>query len=433
MSSRFLPGARLPIYLGAGAAHYPVLRFAGLLMLGALLWTPVLVGASALFGDAALAQLEGVRRGNLIALLLTALLVLLVTRGLVPLLTHRGRRLWRGRLKRWTRWEFWPMWLFYSPVAAFIAWLGLRHGGLRTATAVNPAIPGGGLVGESKWEILRGLASSGEFVARTAFLPASDGASQRRATAERFLAEQESAFPVVVKPDVGERGKGVAIVRDATALDAEIAARAEDTLLQEYVPGVEFGVFYARRPGALQGDVISITDKRMIAVTGDGARTLERLILDDSRAVCLAAVHFERHRSRLAEVPAKNERVALTELGTHCRGALFLDAGELATGALRDQIDAISRGFRGFFFGRYDLRCDSAQALQQGRFRIVELNGLSSESTHIYDPKHSLWNAYRTLFAQWRIAFEIGASNRERAAPVASWPELWRLMRNARS
>ena len=185
---------------------------------------------------------------------------------------------------------------------------------------------------------------------------------------------------------------------------------------------------------AKRGEIISITDKRMLSVNGDGRRSLERLILDDPRAVCLAAVHLERHRERLAEVPAAGERVALTELGTHCRGALFLDGAELLSPALTERIEAVSRCFEGFCFGRYDVRCVSAEALRSGDFRIVELNGLSSESTHIYDPRHSLWHAYRTLFAQWRIAYEIGASNRrEHAAAVTPWPELWRLVRGARS
>jgi hypothetical protein len=39
--------------------------------------------------------------------------------------------------------------------------------------------------------------------------------------------------------------------------------------------------------------------------------------------------------------------------------------------------------------------------------RIIELNGLTSESTNIYDPKYGLFFAYRTLFEQFRIAFEI--------------------------
>ncbi len=44
-------------------------------------------------------------------------------------------------------------------------------------------------------------------------------------------------------------------------------------------------------------------------------------------------------------------------------------------------------------------------------FKIIELNGVTSESTNIYDLKFSLTRAYRILFRQWRIACLIGAEN----------------------
>jgi hypothetical protein len=37
---------------------------------------------------------------------------------------------------------------------------------------------------------------------------------------------------------------------------------------------------------------------------------------------------------------------------------------------------------------------------------------VTSEATNIYDPRNGLLAAYRTLFEQWRLAFEIGAANR---------------------
>ena len=60
--------------------------------------------------------------------------------------------------------------------------------------------------------------------------------------------------------------------------------------------------------------------------------------------------------------------------------------------------------------------------------RIIELNGVTSESTDIYDPKNSLWAAYRVLFRQWRLAFEIGAANRRRGVRPAGVAGLIRLL-----
>jgi hypothetical protein len=121
--------------------------------------------------------------------------------------------------------------------------------------------------------------------------------------------------------------------------------------------------------------------------------------------------------------------VQLVELGTHCRGAVFLDGRWAKTEALEAAIDRISRTYAGFYFGRYDIRTPSVEDFKQGRnFKVVELNGVTSEAAHIYDPRNSLFAAYRVLFEQWRIAFEIGAQNRQRGAHPTPLHMLARLI-----
>jgi hypothetical protein len=204
-------------------------------------------------------------------------------------------------------------------------------------------------------------------------------------------------------------------------------------MVQEYVSGHEYGVFYTRLPEESRGRIFAITDKRLIAVTGDGKRTLEQLILADNRAVCMARFFLARHAERLDWVPPAGDEVPLTRLGTHARGALFLDGAHLATPALLNAVDQLGREYDGFCFGRYDLRAPSAEALASGGpFQVIELNGVSSEATSIYDPRHGLFHAWRTLCAQWRLAFEIGARNRVRGARPATVRELLRLLRRHR-
>jgi hypothetical protein len=57
---------------------------------------------------------------------------------------------------------------------------------------------------------------------------------------------------------------------------------------------------------------------------------------------------------------------------------------------------------------------------------------VTSEATSIYDPKNSLFAAYRVLFAQWRIAFEIGRQNKTRGANATSPRELLGIILAAR-
>lgn len=68
--------------------------------------------------------------------------------------------------------------------------------------------------------------------------------------------------------------------------------------------------------------------------------------------------------------------------------------------------------------------------LKRGRnFQVVELNGASAEATNIYDPRNSLFAAYRTLFEQWRLVFAVGAANRARGHAVSPLLTLWQEWR----
>ncbi len=426
-ASRFLPGARLPLYVSAGAFGFPVPRFAMLLLFAGLLWTPLVVGVSAWAGEATLAWIGELRWGGLAL----ALALWLALRTLPQLVTYRGRRLLWGRLKRFGNWEFWPWWLLYQPVLARVAGLVLHHRSLRLVTAANPGIPGGGLVGESKWKILEPLQRHApEHVARTAFLPAGEALDARRERVERFVDETDIGYPIVVKPDEGDRGFGVTIVRHPDELDRALSTLRREGLVQEFVPGAEFGVFYVRSPEVASGELFSITEKRPLTLLGDGKRNLERLILDDPRAVYLAALHLDFHRVRLGWIPEPGEEIALTELGTHSRGALFLDGAQVETPALRRAVDHVARGLPGFCFGRFDLRAVDRGALQRGTFKVVELNGLTAEATHIYDPRYGVGHALRTLFRQWELAFEVAAANRRAGARPTPYRELVALARH---
>ena len=143
----------------------------------------------------------------------------------------------------------------------------------------------------------------------------------------------------------------------------------------------------------------------------------------------MARAYFAVQRDHLWDIPAKGVSVQLIEIGTHCRGSIFLDGSEVVTQALETAIERLARGFEGFYFGRFDIRTPSLSDFQAGRnFKVIELNGVTSEATHIYDPKTRLLRAYRILAAQWRIAFEIGAQNRKNGTQPTPLRVLLRLL-----
>lgn len=430
LAARFMPGLRLPTYFAAGATGMKLRSFLFYFLVAALLWTPLLVGAAALVGDPILHWTSAAGRWGWLLALLGLVVFWRLSRLIVMTATRRGRRLLLGAWRRRTRWEFWPMWVLYPPVVCYVLWLGLRHRSFTLFTAANPGIPCGGLAGESKSQILAGFPADTPLIARFTLLAAGNDEAARLRLLDAFMARHGLDFPVVLKPDVGERGQGVSVVRDRVAAADYLRRCPEAVIAQEYVAGAEYGLFYARRPADSRGRIISITAKHLTSVRGDGVQTLEELILGDDRAVCLAPFFLSKLSARLGEIPPAGAEVRLTELGTHCRGARFTDGREeVASETLESQLDAFSRQHAGFFFGRFDVRTPGAgQMRTAGTFKVLELNGVSSESTHIYDPRNSLWTAYRTLCAQWRLAFAIGADNRARGFRPAGFRELYRAV-----
>src|SRR5262249_41618900 len=171
-------------------------------------------------------------------------------------------------------------------------------------------------------------------------------------------------------------------------------------------------------------------EKVFPTITGDGARTLAQLIRADPRASLISRRYLHRFAERKDEILPRSEVLKLVETGNHAQGCIFRDDGHLWSEELDAKIDNISRNLPGFYIGRYDIRYGNEQDFRDGRnFKVLELNGASSEATSIYDPRTSLRSAYRVLFRQWRLVFAIGAANRTRGCAPDSVRKLWREWR----
>lgn len=431
--SRMIPGTRLPTYLAAGLLRVPASRFVVLTAAACVAWVAALFWFSYHVGMMVISGFQMFRSeaGKLLA---CALLAAAVGWPLRKLLTKISLQ---TKLRRVARWEFWPMPLFYVPVFLKYVLLAIRYRSFSLPTLANPGMDTGGLIGESKFETLAQLAESHPQVVAETYLVPFHSPEQQLALIERLQTEKGLVFPLVFKPDVGQRGAGFKLIHSHNEARAYVNRFPRALLMQEYVPGpYEAGIFYYRFPGEEKGKIFSITEKVFPSVTGDGELSLEELIRRDPRASIVADIYLERFASERTRVPRAGETIRLVEAGNHCQGAIFLDGGRLHSAKLEETIDWISRSVPGFFVGRYDLRYASEDALRQGEgFQILELNGVSSEATSIYDPANSLWKAYRTLFRQWEIMFAIADRNRKlglRAAPLSIvWKNWTRYRREA--
>src|SRR5581483_858925 len=224
-------------------------------------------------------------------------------------------------------------------------------------TLANPSFRNGGLIGESKIEILRALMSAApECVANGSLLPAGPHLL-RMEEFRRVCQERSIGYPLVLKPNVGQRGAGFKLISCEKEAEEYLARVKADVILQRYVPdGKEIGVFYYRLPGQKTGEIFGLTEKIFPALVGDGARTFEQLLQNDERASLIASTYLRRFPALRSQVLRTGQRIRLVEAGNHCQGCIFRDGSDLISKGLCARIDEISRRIPGFFVGRYDIR-----------------------------------------------------------------------------
>ncbi len=428
--SRVVPGARLPTYLAAGFLRVPLPRFLFITGVASCVWTVFVLFLAQLFG-ARLAGWLGAYKHDGFLLLSAGVGLFAGMQLLRRVFTNFNFRHFTVRLERWRHWEFWPAWMFYPPVGIYYVWLALKYRGLMLPTAANPGIFSGGIVGESKMGTLRDLLSTSPEFTAEADLIAGDTPAARMRSLDEIRARLGIDFPFILKPDVGQRGAGVKLIRSTEQAKAYLRRATVPLVVQRYAPGpLEAGVFYYRLPGEAHGQIFAITEKAFPVVTGDGKSTLAELVWRDPRAGFMADKYLQRFNARRNDVLAAGEELKLVEAGNHAQGCIFRDGMRLCTPELQARIDDISRKLNGFFIGRYDIRYTNEEDLRAGKnFQIIELNGAASEATSIYDARNSVFAAYRTLFRQWDLVFAIGAANRKHGCAPTSPASVWREWR----
>lgn len=416
--SRFIPGSRLPLYVAAGALKQPARLFASVTGICAIVWVSAIYVASRF---TALSRLSPVRSLAIFAVALLAgpWVLAKLFRLAIPSL----RLIW----KRYSRWEFWPAWVFYPPVVAMYVWFSVRYRGWTLPTVANPSFRNGGLIGESKIEILNALMAVSTDCVSDGYLVRAGAHLQRIEEFCRICQFHSVEYPLVLKPNVGQRGAGFRLISSQGEAEEYLNQVTADVILQRYVPDKkEIGVFYFRFPGEASGKIFAVTEKVFPTLTGDGTNTFEQLLNEDQRASLIASTYLRRFPALRNRVFPAGHQVRLVEAGNHCQGCIFRDGSHLISDSLCARIDDISRRIPGFFIGRYDIRYAGEEELACGKFKIIELNGAASEATNIYDERNSLLSAYRTLYRQWELVFRIGRANRDRGYRTPSAFELLR-------
>lgn len=325
-------------------------------------------------------------------------------------------------------WEQWPFLLRYAPLMPLWLWYCLRARSLWFFTPSNPTITFGGFEGEGKKEMYA-LLPPGSYPPTLFVLPGEpfDELLARIGTAG-------FAYPFIVKPDVGMKGLLFRKIDNAGELRDYHAAMPVEYMVQDLVDyPLELSIFYYRYPDQQKGIVSGFIRKDVMEVRGDGVHTLLQLVEAHPTARFRMEEVQAKHGPNLGQVLPEGELYKLAHAANLNRGAQFSNLQHLVDAELADLFDRISIPAQ-FFYGRFDLKCESVEALKKGeRFAILEYNGSGAEPNHVYQADYGWFAALREIARHWRALFRISRANHRRGIPYWSYRRGLRFLRAARA
>lgn len=317
-------------------------------------------------------------------------------------------------------WEYWSFGVIYTPIYFYWFYLCVKARSLFFFSAANPTIKNGGFLMECKSEVYQLIPQ--HFYPKTVLVK--QGLNSTQMAAE--IKQAGFSFPIIAKPDIGGRGRGVKKLYNMEDTTSYILQCNFPMLVQEFVPyEFEAGIFYYRYPWKANGNISGIVAKIFLKVTGNGISTIEELLQQNPRYILQLNQLRKTAEINLQMVPGNEEEIIICPYGNHARGAKFDDAFKEINPILESTIDNICKQIPGFYYGRLDIKFSSWEDLNVGKnFSIIELNGAGSEPTHMYDSKHSIFFAWKEIIRHWKILWRISTWNKnEKNIPFLNFKE----------
>ena len=324
-----------------------------------------------------------------------------------------------------THWEYWPFDIVYIPMYFVWFYYAAKARSFFFFNAANPRIKNAGFLMESKKEIYDLIPD--QYIPQTLFFTKDTAAADILKT----VAASGISFPCIAKPDIGGKGRGVEKLFTLEDIATYAAKIKMDILVQQFIAyPEEVGIFYCRIPGEYNGFITGIVAKEFLIVKGDGASTLTQLLEKDPRFHFQLTALQKIYGEGLNVVLAKGESKNLVPYGNHARGAKFIDVSHWADEIFTQNFDKICKTIPAFYFGRLDIMYTNFDDLKAGKnFSIIELNGAGSEPTHIYDPKHSIFFAWKEIARHFRLLCIISIKNHKKGFPYLTVQEGMQMFR----
>ncbi len=305
-------------------------------------------------------------------------------------------------------WEYWPFHVIYGPIYPYWLWLSVKARSLFFFSAANPRIENAGWLMEKKSDIYPLIPE--RYYPKTLVCLPGDTNFRERIWTSGFR------YPFIAKPDVGQRGVLVKLLTSDQELFEYQNEIQAPFLVQEYVDyELEAGFFYYRIPGEQNGHISGIVGKTFLTIEGDGHATIEELLKKNDRYLLQVPVLKQTYGAFLSTVLPRGVSHLLVPYGNHSRGSRFSDLSYRINEQLTAVIDCVCRQIPEFYFGRLDIKFKNWKDLEAGQhFSIIEVNGAGSEPTHIYDPNHSIFFAWKEICRHWKLLYRISMLNSAR-------------------
>ena len=329
------------------------------------------------------------------------------------------------RYNRWLRAEFLPTRVCYISVRIYCFF---KMFVLKTPlwfTATNPWFPLWGLYPSSKRDILRQLPA--QRVPKSLYITSKNFSKE---SIIQRLQEWQMNFPLIIKPDNGLRWLGIEVFRIQQAFEDTIDAYKEkeqkwgSRLLQEFIDiPLEIWIFFIKDPKTNKWRITWMVEKEFLDIVWDWKQTFEELIHAHPRAKYHITSLEEKYHTIRTSIPPKWKIHTIVEIWSHSRWSTFRDISSKITPEITELCTEISSHIDWFYYGRYDVRTESIEALLDGKFYIIEVNPTYGEPTRMYDPSYNFITQQKILLEHWSMMYDIAKNNIAQWIPFASYKE----------
>ncbi len=316
------------------------------------------------------------------------------------------------------KYEFWNPRLFEFPFYLYLGWQCLKRGiAIKTLAKANYALDHGEIGLSSKFDSQ--LAFDQAYFMPTTLIKDSLGLEDKKSQIAEFA--EQHGYPVVLKSNLGSVGKGIVKLESATDIDKHAPRLLGDYILQKYTPNpYECGVFFVRVNG--KPKISGINKKHFPTIVGNGVDTIQTLAQNHYRYTA----HWDSFLQDIdtTKVLEEGQSKQLSFIGSHTLGCKFTDDTHLNTPELEAAIFKFFESQPGYNFGRVDVKCADEAAFQRGEFVVIEVNGVASLPTHMFDPKFSVWQAYKIFFEHAIYLAQAAHENRDQTMDLMSYREV---------